>query len=195
MAEYYFAWPSIKCVKSGMSRSAPIKIGISSCLLGENVRYDGQNKYDRHIAEVLGQYVDFLPVCPETAIGLGVPRPPVRLLNRNGHICAVGIDNPDIDITEALTGFGKKQAAMLDTISGYIFKSRSPSCGVTDTPILVNSKEVYGAGLYARQIIEAYPLLPVTDDVSLRHRNHMNHFLEQVLAYNRRQQITDNHTD
>jgi len=178
-----------------MTRGEPIKIGISSCLLGENVRYDGQNKYDRNIAEVLGQYVDFLPVCPETAIGLGVPRPPVRLLNRNGHICAVGIDNPDIDITEALTGFGKKQAAMLDTISGYIFKSRSPSCGITDTPILVNSKEVYGAGLYARQIIEAYPLLPVTDDVSLRHRNHMDHFLEQVLAYNRRQQITGNHTD
>ena len=178
-----------------MSRGAPIKIGISSCLLGENVRYDGQNKYDRHIAEALGPYVDFVPVCPETAIGLGVPRPPVRLLNRNGRICAVGVDNPDIDITEALTRFGKEQAAMLDTISGYIFKSRSPSCGITDTPILVNSKENYGAGLYAHQIIEAIPLLPVTDEVTLRNKKHMDYFLEQALAYYRRQQRIGNHTD
>ena len=169
-----------------MNPGARIIIAISSCLLGENVRYDGHNKYDRHIAEVLGKYVDFIPVCPETAIGLGVPRPPVRLLNSNGRICAVGVDNPDIDITDALTSFGKKQATMLGTISGYIFKSRSPSCGITDTPILVNDKEVYGAGLYARQIIEANPLLPVTDDVSLRNNNHMAHFLEQVRAYNRR---------
>jgi len=178
-----------------MPPSAPIKIGISSCLLGENVRYDGHNKYDRYIVEALGQYVDFLPVCPETAIGLGVPRPPVRLLNRNGRICAVGVDDPDIDITEALTRFGKKQAAVLNTVCGYIFKSRSPSCGITDTPIITNTNEIYGAGLYARQIIEAFPLLPVTDEVSLRHRNHMDHFIEQVLAYNHRQQITGNYTD
>ncbi len=173
-------------VKSEMNPRARIIIAISSCLLGENVRYDGHNKYDRHIAEVLGKYVDFIPVCPETAIGLGVPRPPVRLLNSNGRICAVGVDKPDIDITDALTRFGKKQATMLGTISGYIFKSRSPSCGITDTPILVNDKEVYGAGLYARQIIEAKPLLHLTDEVSLRNKNYMSHFLEQVRAYNRR---------
>jgi uncharacterized protein YbbK (DUF523 family) len=178
-----------------MLPSAPIKIGISSCLLGENVRYDGQHKYAGYIVEALGQYVDFLPVCPETAIGLGVPRPPVRLLNRNGHVYAVGVDDPDIDITNALTRFAKQQAAELGTVSGYIFKSRSPSCGITDTPIITNSKEVYGAGLYARQIIEAFPLLPVTDEVSLRHENHADHFLEQVLAYNRRQQLTGNHTE
>ena len=178
-----------------MPPSAPIKIGISSCLLGENVRYDGQHKYAGYIVEALGQYVDFLQVCPETAIGLGVPRHPVRLLNRNGNICAVGVDDPDIDITEALTRFGKKQAAVLNTVCGYIFKSRSPSCGITDTPIITNTNEIYGAGLYARQIIETFPLLPVTDEVSLRHRNHMDHFIEQVLAYNRRQQITGNYTD
>ena len=178
-----------------MVADTPIKIGISSCLLGENVRYDGHNKYNRYIAEVLGQYVDFVPVCPETAIGLGIPRPPVRLLNRNGRICAVGVDNPDIDITEALTWFGKKQAAVLGTVAGYIFKSRSPSCGITDTPIITNGKEVYGAGLYAQQVIKAFPLLPVTDEVSLRHENHVDHFLERVLAYNHRQQLTGNHTD
>ena len=178
-----------------MISGTPVRIGISSCLLGENVRYDGHNKYDRYIVEVLGQYVDFVPVCPETGIGLGIPRPAVQLLGRKGRVYAVGVDDPDIDITDALTGFGKKQAAMLSTISGYIFKSRSPSCGITDTPIITNSKETYGAGLYARQIIEAIPLLPVTDEVSLRNKNHGDHFLEQVLAFNRRQQLMDNHTD
>ena len=177
-----------------MIPGAPIKVGISSCLLGENVRYDGRNKYDGFIVEALGQYVDFLPACPETAIGLGVPRPPVRLRNKNGRIYAVGVDNPDIDITEALIWFGKKQTAVLGTVSGYIFKSRSPSCGITDTPIFTNDEEVYGAGLYARQIIEAFPLMPVTDEVSLRHENHVDHFLEQVLAYHHRQ-LTGNHAD
>jgi len=178
-----------------MLENTPVKIGISSCLLGENVRYDGQHKYAGYIVEALGPYVEFLPVCPETAIGLGVPRPPLRLLNRNGRVYAAGIDDPDIDITDALTAFGIKQAAALNTISGYIFKSRSPSCGLTDTPISTNSKEVYGAGLYARQIIEAFPLLPVTDEVSLRHENHVDHFLQQVLTYNHRQQLTGNHTE
>ena len=174
-----------------MNAGAPLKIGISSCLLGENVRYDGRNKYDRYIVETLGQYVEFLPVCPETAIGLGVPRPPVRLLYRNARISAVGVDNPDIDITEALTGFGKKQAAVLNTVCGYIFKSRSPSCGLTDTPISSGHRETSGAGLYTRQIIEAIPLLPITDEVSLKPLNSVNHFLERVFAFNRWQQLLE----
>jgi uncharacterized protein YbbK (DUF523 family) len=174
-----------------MPAGPPISIGISSCLLGENVRYDGRNKYDRYIVEVLGQYAEFLPVCPETAIGLGVPRPPVRLLNRNGRICAVGVANPDIDITEALTGFGKEQAAVLNTVCGYIFKSRSPSCGLTDTPISTGKQETIGAGLYTRQIIGAIPLLPVTDEVSLKPGTSGNHFLERVFAFNRWQQLLE----
>ncbi len=172
-----------------MVPGAQIKIGISSCLLGENVRYDGHNKYDRYIVEVLGQYVDFVPVCPETGIGLGVPRPAVRLHGRKGRVYALGIDDPDIDITDALTGYGKKQADMLSAISGYIFKSRSPSCGITDTPISTPAGKTYGTGLYARQIIEAIPQLPVTDEVSLKHENHGDHFLEQALAFNRWQQF------
>jgi len=174
-----------------MPADTPIKIGISSCLLGENVRYDGRNKYDRYIVETLGQYVEFLPVCPETAIGLGTPRPPVRLLDRNGYICAVGVDNPDIDITEALNGFGKKQAVVLNTVCGYIFKSRSPSCGLTDTPISTAPRGTSGAGLYTRQVIEAIPLLPVTDEVSLKPGNSGNHFLERVFAFSRWQQLLE----
>jgi uncharacterized protein YbbK (DUF523 family) len=174
-----------------MPAGAPIKIGISSCLLGENVRYDGRNKYAGYIVETLGQYVEFLPVCPETAIGLGVPRPPVRLLNRNARICAVGVENPDIDITEALTRFGKKQATALSTVCGYIFKSRSPSCGLTDTPISTGTRETSGAGLYTHQIIEAIPLLPVTDEAALKPENSGNHFLERVFAFNRWQQLLE----
>jgi uncharacterized protein YbbK (DUF523 family) len=187
----YFTKLTEKWINSGMPAGAPIKIGISSCLLGEDVRYDGQNKYDRYIVEALGQYVEFLPVCPETAIGLGVPRPPVRLLNRNGRISAIGVENPDIDISEALTRFGKKQAAVLKNICGYIFKSRSPSCGLTDTPISTGTRAASGAGLYTRQIIEALPPLPVTDEVSLKPGTSGNHFLERVFAFNRWQQLLE----
>ncbi len=84
------------------------------------------------------------------------------------------------DLTDQMVTWANRRVRQLEKeqLCGFIFKSRSPSCGITDTPILVNSKEVYGSGLYARQIIEAFPLLPVTDEVSLRHENHVDHFLE-----------------
>lgn len=168
---------------------APITIGISSCLLGEDVRYDGRNKYDSYIVETLGQYVDFLPVCPETAIGLGVPRPPLGLLRMNGRIAAVGVDNPAINVSKTLTDFARKQAALLGTVSGYIFKSRSPSCGLVDTPVITEGEAVYGPGLYTRQIIEALPLLPVTDEALLKQEKPANNFLEQAFAFERWQQL------
>ena len=168
---------------------APITIGISSCLLGEDVRYDGRNKYDSYIVETLGQYVNFLPVCPETAIGMGVPRPPLGLLNMDGRIAAVGVGNPAIDVTAALTDFADKQAALLGTVSGYIFKSRSPSCGLVDTPVITEGKAVYGPGLYTSQVIEALPLLPVTDEASLKQEKPANNFLERAFAFRRWQQL------
>ena len=168
---------------------APITIGISSCLLGEDVRYDGHNKYDSYIVETLGQYVNFLPVCPETAIGMGVPRPPLGLLHMNGRIAAVGVDNPAINVTKDLTDFARKQAALLGTVSGYIFKNRSPSCGLVDTPVITKGEAVYGPGLYTRQIIKALPLLPVTDEASLKQDKPANNFLERVFAFERWQQL------
>ena len=170
---------------------APIKIGVSSCLLGEDVRYDGRNKYDGYIVEAFGQYVEFMPVCPETGIGLGVPRPPLKLVVMNERVAAVGADNPAIDVSDAITDFGKIQARLLNTICGYIFKSRSPSCGLADTPITTNDEETRGPGLYTRQIIEAMPLLPVTDEISLKLDKHANNFLERVFAYNRWQQFLE----
>ena len=106
-----------------MPSGIPIKIAISSCLLGENVRHDGCNKYASHIVATLGQYVDFIPVCPETAIGLGVPRPALKLVSSNGHVSAVAADNPAIDFTQAIAGFGRTQATTLNPVCGYIFKN------------------------------------------------------------------------
>lgn len=132
-----------------------------------------------------------MPVCPETGIGLGVPRPPVELVERSGQICAISRDNPAIDITDALTDFGMSQVAALNSICGYIFKSRSPSCGVFDTPIVMGSHKNGGTGLYTRQVISAMPTLPVTDEVLLKRKNTGNNFIERAFAFNRWQQLVE----
>ena len=120
---------------------------------------------------------------------LGVPRSPLELLRINGRIAAVGADNPAIDVTEALTDFARKQVALLGTVSGYIFKSRSPSCGLVDTPVTTDGEQVYGPGLYTSRIIEALPLLPVTDEASLKQEKPANNFLEQAFAFKRWQHL------
>ena len=168
-----------------------VKIGISSCLLGENVRYDARNKYNSLIVETLGPYVQFMPVCPETGIGLGTPRPPLKLVEINGRVSAVGVDNPATDVTQDLADFGKTQATLLNTVCGYIFKSRSPSCGLTDTPITTDGEEIKGPGLYTRQIVKALPLLPVTDEASLRLEESASNFLERVFACRRWQLLME----
>jgi uncharacterized protein YbbK (DUF523 family) len=106
-----------------------IRIGVSGCLVGERVRYDGEDKRDAFIADTLGAAFELVPVCPEVAIGMGVPRPPIRLVGDPLHPRALGVDDPALDVTAPLTAYGRRMAVELDDIGAYIFKSRSPSCG------------------------------------------------------------------
>ncbi len=150
------------------------------------MRYDGADKRDRFITGVLGKYFRFAPVCPEVGIGLGVPRPPIRLAGTPGAPRAVGVENPALDVTRKLAAYGRKQARALDGICGYILKSRSPSCGVASTKIFSRDGRVKrGRGIYAAAFMAARPLLPVEEEGRLGDPRRRDSFLERVFAWRR----------
>ena len=164
-----------------------IRIGVSSCLLGERVRYDGDHKRDDFITDTLGITCEFVSVCPEVAIGMGVPRPPIRLTGDPVSPRALGVTDPDLDVTAALTAYGRRMARELDDIDAYIFKSRSPSCGTARVKVYAAGKtpRAQGIGLYAREIMAQQPLLPVADEEQLADPAARDNFIERVFAYRR----------
>lgn len=163
-----------------------IPLGVSQCLLGEQVRYDGGHKRNHYLTDVLSEYVEFRSVCPEMAIGLGVPRKPIRLVVVNEETRVRGNDNPDLDVTDALIDHAELIAQQMPDICGYVFMQKSPSCGVFgmkrygSNGLPLDSK---GRGAYAKRLMELMPLLPVEEagrltDVGLR-----DNFLARVFAY------------
>lgn len=162
-----------------------IRLGVSSCLLGNRVRYDGSHKYDPLIVEALGELFDFVSICPEVAIGMGVPRPPIRLWGSPTQPRAISVDNPELDITMALHDHAKQIAPELQNISGYIFKSRSPSCGIGDVQVYDNSDEPssLGVGIFAQALMSYWPLLPVTDECCLAQPETRADFVERVFSH------------
>ena len=165
----------------------PLRLGVSSCLLGEPVRYDGGDKRDTWISGTLARYCEFVPLCPEVGIGLGVPRPPVRLSGHPARPRALGVDDPSLDVTDSLQCFGRRAVGRLQGISGYVFKSRSPSCGLGDVDVVGARGAVRrtGTGLYAREIRRALPLLPVEDEQGLADPARRDAFLERVFVMRR----------
>ena len=107
-----------------------IRVGISSCLLGFEVRFDKGHKRDSYINGTLSEYFELVPVCPEVAIGLGTPREPIRLVGDADRPRAVGVKTGGLDVTEALEAYGLEMGRELNDISGYILKRASPSCGM-----------------------------------------------------------------
>ncbi len=169
-------------------RSSPmqrIRLGVSSCLLGNRVRYDGSHKCDPLIVETLGELFDFVPICPEVAIGMGVPRAPIRLQGQPAQLRAVNVEDPELDVTMALRDYAKQIAPGLQNISGYIFKSRSPSCGTGDVQVYDNSGEpsALGVGIFAQALMSYWPLLPVTDERCLAQPEARADFVERVSSY------------
>lgn len=161
-----------------------LRLCVSSCLLGEKVRYDGGDRREPCITDELSRSCELIAICPEVAIGLGVPRPPVRLEQRDGRVEALGIDDPGFDITERLCAYAQQQIPRLAGIDGYIFKGRSPSCGVNSTPLFCNGVETgRGAGLFAAAIMQALPLLPIIEETALRDAARRADFLERARAY------------
>lgn len=165
---------------------ATIRIGVSACLIGDKVRFDGQDKRNAYVTGVLARVFELVPVCPEVAIGMGVPRPPIHLVGDPQAPRALGVDDPSIDVSAALTAHGRRMALVLAGISGYVFKARSPTCGPWQVPIHNGeTSAARGIGLYAREIMRHSPLMPVEEEDGLANPVQRDNFLDRVFAYHR----------
>ncbi len=157
-------------------------VAVSSCLLGQPVRYDGGHKRNSCITEQLSEHFDWLPVCPEVAVGMGVPRAPIRLVKDCNAIYALGVEDATINVTLALQDYARQCAAQLKGVSGYVFKSRSPSCGLDDTDLFNTGGEVIGntSGIFAAVVRDLMPTLPRIDEIRLGDPDAYEAFVRQV---------------
>ncbi|HEY7214646.1 MAG TPA: DUF523 domain-containing protein [Thermoanaerobaculia bacterium] len=168
----------------GTALSRP-RIGISACLLGEEVRYNGGHKRDAFLADVLGPYVEWVPVCPEVELGMGTPRPPIRLERHGGEIRLV-MPSTGGDYTDAMREYAERRAdelAKLD-LDGYILKQDSPSCGLERVEVHQGSgaPSQDGRGLFAAALIARLPDLPVEEEGRLRDPRLRESFVRRVFA-------------
>jgi len=175
-----------------------IPVGISSCLLGEHVRFDGGHKYDRFINRRLADFIEFRPFCPEVAIGLGIPREPIRLVRTADGVRVRGVRNTALDVTDRLAAYADRVAGNLDELCGYIFKSRSPSCGMERVKTWHESglpDKSDGTGAYAQAIMRAHPNLPCEEEGRLNDPDLRDNFIERVFTrYRWRQLLLDGPT-
>lgn len=169
-----------------------IPLGVSQCLLGDPVRFDGSHKRDNYLIDVLSKYVEFRPVCPEMAIGLGVPRKPIRLIVSDRRERIRGIANPELDVTEALVGEAERAVAAMPDICGYVFMQKSPSCGVFGVKRYGEngySIDSSGRGAYARRLMELMPLVPVEEAGRLNDAGLRENFITRIFALHDWQQM------
>ncbi|GAB6052713.1 DUF523 and DUF1722 domain-containing protein [Magnetospira thiophila] len=161
-----------------------IWIGVSSCLLGESVRYDGGHKKNPFILDQLGPYVRYLPLCPEMAIGLGVPRESIRLVAVDADTRLIA-PRSGADHTDAMLAYGQRTAAELAArpLDGYIFKSKSPSCGLFR--VKRHGASDTTRGLFAAALTEALPDLPVEEEGRLNDPHLRETFIEALFAHHR----------
>lgn len=166
-------------------------LGISSCLLGEKVRYNGGHTLDRFLANILGAYVDYVPVCPEVEIGLSTPREAMRLVGDAENPRLV-TQKTGIDYTDRMKTWASSRLDGLANagLSGYIFKSKSPSSGMSRVKVY-NEKggnKRNGSGIFARAFMDRFPNLPVEDEGRLNDIGIREHFIERVFTFHRWQQ-------
>jgi len=160
-------------------------------LLGNEVRYDGGHRYNAAIMDSMGGLFEFIPFCPEVAIGLGVPRPTIQLVRSGGAIRVRGVEDPTQDVTDALVAYGHEIVQQLDAISGYIFKRGSPSCGIQGVDIFdsrTGGSVDTGAGMFADTIMHALPGLPVEDESQLVEPQQRDNFIKRVQDYHQARQ-------
>jgi uncharacterized protein YbbK (DUF523 family) len=163
----------------------PIAIGVSSCLLGHKIRYDGNDKRNALVEFEICTRFQCVPLCPEYAIGLGVPRDPVHLVKTGENFSVMGITDRSVDVTKSLQGYADFVSQSLGKLCGYIFKARSPSCGLVDTPVFDDLGNEIGKsrGAYAAQVILCNSDLPVIDEIQLTEPLRRREFIQKVEDY------------
>jgi len=165
-----------------------IKIGVSSCLLGEKVRYDAGHKLDRYITDMLGLYFEWEPVCPEVEYGLPIPREPMRLVG-DPNSPRLKTIRTGVDHTEGMLKWAEKRLGELEKkeLCGFIFKSRSPSSGMEGVKVYTVSgmPSQRGVGIFGRAFKQKFPVTPVIDDGRLHDLGLRENFIERVFVYSR----------
>jgi uncharacterized protein YbgA (DUF1722 family)/uncharacterized protein YbbK (DUF523 family) len=165
-----------------------IRLGISACLLGEKVRFDGGHKLDRFITETLGKFVEFVPVCPEVECGLGIPREAMHLAAAPEGPRLVTV-RTQVDHTERMLAWARKRVVELEQedLCGFIFKSDSPSSGMERVKIYSGKGGAAktGVGLFAREFMQHFSLLPVEEEGRLNDPGLRENFLERLFSLKR----------
>jgi uncharacterized protein YbbK (DUF523 family) len=187
----------------------PIRLGVSSCLLGNAVRYDGGHRRNAFVTEVLGSFVEWVPVCPEVEVGMGTPRPALHLVGEGGEIRMLEVASGR-DHTRAMQRYAACRVRALRSLGlcGYVLKKNSPSCGMARVKVYdersaprknrrgliedgrglnENGRGLIenGRGLFASELMEVYPNLPVEDEDRLNDAKLRENFIERVFAYHR----------
>lgn len=163
-----------------------IKLGVSSCVLGAEVRFDGGHKRSGFVAKHLNKFFDLLPVCPEVGIGLGVPRPTIRLTESEQGVRLTDSRNILIDHTDKLTTFADKQFNLLQQLDGYIVAAKSPTCGMERVKVYAQSGELShrkGTGIFVAHIQQQFPNLPIEEDGRLNDAGLRESFITRVFAH------------
>jgi uncharacterized protein YbgA (DUF1722 family)/uncharacterized protein YbbK (DUF523 family) len=182
-----------KVVDVGPS-TKPMRIGISSCLLGREVRFDGGHKHDRFLTGTMGEYFEWGPVCPEVELGLGIPRPTLRL-ERHGDDIRMLMPKTSQDHTDSMRKYAKRRVNALakEDLSGYVLKSRSPSCGMERVKVYpqggVGAGAKNGVGLFAEALLARFPSLPIEEDGRLNDPRIRENWITRVFAYRRLQEL------
>ena len=165
-----------------------IRLGISTCLLGQKVRYDGGHKLERFLTDTLGQYVEYVPVCPEVECGFGIPREAFRLVG-NPESPRLVTSSTHQDYTERMMKWAKRRVIELEGegLCGFIFKSNSPSSGMERVKVYGEKGMPVkkGRGIFARIFIEYFPLVPVEDEGRLHDPGLRENFVERIFALKR----------
>lgn len=176
-----------------------IRIGVSACLLGEKVRYDGQHKRDSYLVDILSQWFEFVPVCPEFELGLGVPREPMRLEGNPDDPRLITIKTRT-DLTQPMLAWCNRRIRELEReqLCGFIFKSKSPSSGMERVkvyPIGGGMAVKKGSGLFARAFMDHFPNLPVEEEGRLHDAALRENFIERIFTLKRwREMLEDNNS-
>lgn len=168
-----------------------IVIGISACLVGEKVRYDASNKPSNFCIHELGQHVSYKAFCPEVAVGLPVPRPTIRQI-RDGDVIKVSRPDGTGDVSDAIREYGQKVAKLTEKYSGYVFCAKSPTCGMERVKVYSpegNPLRDQGVGVFAKEIMDANPLLPCEENGRLNDPVIRENFVARVFAYRKWQEL------
>jgi uncharacterized protein YbgA (DUF1722 family)/uncharacterized protein YbbK (DUF523 family) len=175
--------------------TSPLRLGISRCLLGDEVRFDGGHKQDHFLTDVLGRYVEWIPVCPEVEAGLGTPREAMRLVGNPRHPRLMTITSKH-DHTPVMEAMIEERLDSLNNLnlSGFVFKRGSPSCGLERVRVYTvqGMPSHSGSGIFAKAFRDEFPLLPIEEEGRLCDPSLRENFIERVFCYRRLQDLLQN---